>query len=103
MKGLLEYIKNKISVDKNRLISRIESIGKQINPSTKLNEISLIQAQVFIENQNHPFTYAYKNGKLTHETMRGSIPYLAIVSHSISRQELYTQQPNVLGAFQSCF
>ena len=92
---LADWIDDNVYVDKDRVLKSLEKLA----PDDDLPVKRLVKK---IESQAINHKYRYKDDELDKLTLRGSIEYLAVTSHSISREKLYEQDPDIKGFFESC-
>lgn len=96
--GLTNWIKDNVLVDQERILDRLKKVYA-LKSNTPVSElIKMINDR----NSDHSAHYQEKNDLLDESTIRGSLQYLAMTSHSVSRQKLYELSPNVKKAFMSC-
>lgn len=92
---LKEWLEDNVLVDQERLLKRLKQIVCK-------GRMPLSQLKTTIEKLNDTHTYLYEDNRLNWISLRGSIEYLAITAHSISRQALYEKDPNIKGTLVSC-
>ena len=97
LSGFREWIEDNVRVDQARLIKALEALALSDNASL----IQLARA-IKRNNEAHRYNIDPKSHLLDEKTLRGSLAYLAITSHSVSRNKLYELSPDVKQAFMSC-
>ena len=97
LSGFREWIEDNVRVDQARLIKALEALALSDNASL----IQLARA-IKRNNEAHRYNIDPKSHLLDEKTLRGSLTYLAITSHSVSRNKFYELSPDVKQAFMSC-
>lgn len=94
IKQFEDWLETHVLVEQQRIITTL----KQYRVTTVKQLIKSIQATY----PQHQYIMDDKSKLLKQESIRGSVAYLAITSHSISRQQLYSAEPNIEEAFIAC-
>lgn len=94
IKQFEDWLEAHVLVEQQRIITTL----KQYRVTTVKQLIKSIKAT----HPQHQYIMDGKSKLLKQESIRGSVAYLAITSHSISRQQLYSAEPNIEEAFIAC-